>query len=224
MESNIEQNIFVFIKIVRYSISMTMNMTMKSFSAIFRAFNKDRENAVDHKIIAIEKQLSVITKLHAKDMKEMKALIESVSKASVENLKLDSSIKEEIKEIKEEDKKELAFMIANMEKELKDARDELEKLKPTPKLGSENVDPVLWGQDQNMVNQVQNQEGLPVSLDADVNKIDFPAGVNYQFTGPPGHYPNPYPQIWSSEVVKAWDTPFDTVQGTIPFDGAPGVI
>ena len=112
-------------------------MTMNSCSAIFRAFTKDRETAVDHKIKAIEKQLSVITKLHAKDMKEMKALIESVSKASVENLKVDSSIKEEIKEIKEEDKKELAFMIANVEKELKDAREELEKLQSTPKLGDE---------------------------------------------------------------------------------------
>ena len=139
MESNIEQNIFVFIKIVRYSISMTMN----SCSAIFRAFTKDRETAVDHKIIAIEKQLSVITKLHAKDMKEMKALIESISKASGENLKVDSSIKEEIKEIKEEDKKDLAFMISNVEKKLKDAREELEKLKPTPKLGSENVGPAF---------------------------------------------------------------------------------
>lgn len=122
-------------------------MTMKSFSAIFRAFTKDSENAVDQKIIAIEKQLSVITKLHAKDMKEMKALIESVSKASVENLKVDSSIKEEIKEIKEEDKKELAFMIANVEKELNDARDELEKLQSTPKLGSEFVEPGVEGED-----------------------------------------------------------------------------
>ena len=141
MESNIEQTLFVFIKIVRYSISMTMTMTMKSFSAIFRAFTKDSENAVDQKIKAIEKQLSVIAKIHAKDMKEMKALIESVSKASVENLKVDSSIKEEINEIKEEDKKELAFMIANVEKELNDARDELEKLKPTPKLGEKIVYP-----------------------------------------------------------------------------------
>ena len=114
---------------------------MNSCTAIFRAFTKDRETAVDHKIKAIEKQLSVITKLHAKDMKEMKALIESVSKASVENLKVDSSIKEEIKEIKEEDKKELAFMIANVEKELKDAREELEKLQSTPKLESENMGP-----------------------------------------------------------------------------------
>lgn len=122
-------------------------MTMNSCSAIFRAFTKDRETAVDHKINAIEKQLSVITKLHAKDMKEMKALIESVSKASVENLKVDSSIKEEINEIKEEDKKELAFMIANVEKELKDAREKLEKLKPTPKLGEEIVDPVFWSDD-----------------------------------------------------------------------------
>ena len=113
---------------------------MNSCSAIFRAFTKDRETAVDHKINAIEKQLSVITKLHAKDMKEMKALIESVSKASVENLKVDSSIKEEINEIKEEDKKELAFMIANVEKELKDAREKLEKIKPTQKLGSDNMD------------------------------------------------------------------------------------
>ena len=133
---------------------------MNSCYAIFRAFTKDRENAVDHKIKAIEKQLSVITKLHAKDMKEMKALIESVSKASVENLKVDNSIKEEIKEIKEEDKKELAFMISNVEKELKDARDELEKLKPTPKLGAEIVDPEGLWQDQNMDNQVQNQEGV----------------------------------------------------------------
>ena len=124
---------------------MTMTMTMKSFSAIFRAFTKDSENAVDQKIKAIEKQLSVITKLHAKDMKEMKALIESVSKASVENLKVDNSIKEEIKEIKEEDKKELAFMIANVEKELNDARDELEKLQSTPKLGEETVGPGLGG-------------------------------------------------------------------------------
>lgn len=116
-------------------------MTMKSCSAIFRAFTKDRENAVDQKIKSIEKQLSVITKLHAKDMKEMKALIESVSKASVENLKVDSSIKEEINEITEEDKKELAFMISNVEKELNDAREKLEKLKPTPKLGEEIVYP-----------------------------------------------------------------------------------
>lgn len=130
---------------MRYCISMTMN----SCSAIFRAFTKDRENAVDHKINAIEKQLSVITKLHAKDMKEMKALIESISKASGENLKVDSSIKEEIKEIKEEDKKELAFMISNVEKELKDAREKLEKLKPTPKLGEEFVAP--WVADTDVV-------------------------------------------------------------------------
>ena len=139
---------------------------MNSCSAIFRAFTKDRETAVDHKIKAIEKQLSVITKLHAKDMKEMKALIESISEASVENLKVDSSIKEEINEIKEEDKKELAFMIANVEKELKDARDELEKLQSTPKLGSENMGPIdvvapapPWG-----IVDAESQPPLPFSL------------------------------------------------------------
>ena len=126
-------------------------MTMNSCSAIFRAFTKDSENAVDHKIKAIEKQLSVITKLHAKDMKEMKALIESISEASVENLKVDSSIKEEIKEIKEEDKKELAFMIANVEKKLNDAREELEKIQSTPKLGAENMGPIDGGAETNGV-------------------------------------------------------------------------
>ena len=149
-------------------------MTMNSCSAIFRAFTKDRENAVDHKINAIEKQLSVITKLHAKDMKEMKALIESVSKASVENLKVDNSIKEEIKEIKEEDKKELAFMIANVEKELKDAREKLEKLKPTPKLGEDFVAPAL-----------QNDELLPLVAGTDGFGVD-PESPDY----PP---PNPTP-------------------------------
>lgn len=111
-------------------------MTMNSCSAIFRAFTKDRETAVDQKIIAIEKQLSVITKLHAKDMKEMKALIESISEASVENLKVDNSIKEEINE---EDKKDLAIIIAKVEKELNDARKKLEILQSTQKLGSEDA-------------------------------------------------------------------------------------
>ena len=110
-------------------------MTTNSCTAIFRAFTKDRENAVDHKIKAIEEQLSVITKLHAKDMKEMKALIESISEAIEENLKVDNSIKKDIEIIQEEDKKELAFMIANVEKELNDAREDLEKLQYTPKLG-----------------------------------------------------------------------------------------
>jgi ATP-dependent Lon protease len=164
MESNIEQNIFVFIKIMRYSINMTMN----SCSAIFRAFTKDRETAVDQKINAIDKQLSVITKIHAKDMNEMKALIDSISNASVENLKVDNSIKEEIKDIKEEDKKKLADMIANVEKELNDAREELEKLQPTPKLAEEIVIPI---------------DLFSSGVDVDV-KLDLPGGVNDQFTRP----------------------------------------
>jgi hypothetical protein len=202
---------------------------MNSCSAIFRAFTKDRETAIDHKINAIEKQLSVITKLHAKDMKEMKALIESVSKASVENLKVDSSIKEEINEIKEEDKKELAFMIANVEKELKDAREKLEKLKPTPKLGAENVDPY------------SEDEPLPLDGVADV-KFDRPVDAlkvqgeqapspeKIIVTGQAGDTqwdatsPIPiYPQTETPFDVtgQAGDTQFDTVQGqAIPIQPA----
>ena len=172
---------------------MTMTMTMKSFSAIFRAFNKDHEPTVDHKINAIEKQLSVITKLHAKDMKEMKALIESVSKASVENLKVDSSIKEEIKEIKEEDKKELAFMIANVEKELNDARDELEKLKPTPKLGSENVDPAA----------LYSSSGADAKLDIPGTGLSL---GSFQLLPP-------------YAAVKPWDPHFAPLAGAISFGG-----
>ena len=175
-------------------------MTMNSCSAIFRAFTKDRETAVDHKIKAIEKQLSVITKLHAKDMKEMKALIESISEASVENLKVDSSIKEEINEIKEEDKKELAFMIANVEKELKDARDELEKLQSTPKLGSENMVPI----DVDAPDEAKVVPAISNGVDAAApNADDRP------------DYSAPAPALrpaMASEVVKAGDTQFDSAQ------------